>query len=250
MQDEVRNAKVRSIAGGQSPEQCVTHERLVVNGKDAFCLQKGDHMNYVIAINREYGSGGKTIGEMLAKDLGIEYYEKDLEVLAAEDSGINEALFVDAHDKTKSVRSFLNNGPTIYHPGDLIGPESPDFTSPKNLFNYQAKVIRNLAEKESCVIIGHCGGYILEDMENVVRVFVHAPMDFLLEQAAQKKSLPPAELEKYVNMINRNRADFFEKYTGRQWNDARNYDLCLNSGKLGFEKCMDIIKGYISVRFR
>ena len=205
---------------------------------------------YTICINREYGSGGKTIGEMLAKDLGIDYYEKDLEVLAAEDSGINEALFVDFHDKTKSFRSFLNNGLTVYKTGDLIGPESPEFTSPKNLFNYQAKVIRALAEKESCVIIGHCGGYILEDMDNVIRVFVHAPMEFLLEQASQKKSLPPAELEKYVNMINRNRADYYEKYTGRKWYDARNYDLCLNSGELGFEKCRDIIKGYMSVKFR
>lgn len=205
---------------------------------------------YTICINREYGSGGKTIGEMLAKDLSIDYYEKDLEVLAAEDSGINEALFVDFHDKTKSFRSFLNNGLTVYKTGDLIGPESPEFTSPKNLFNYQAKVIRALAEKESCVIIGHCGGYILEDMDNVIRVFVHAPMEFLLEQASQKKSLPPAELEKYVNMINRNRADYYEKYTGRKWYDARNYDLCLNSGELGFEKCRDIIKGYMSVKFR
>ncbi|MBR1900587.1 MAG: cytidylate kinase family protein, partial [Lachnospiraceae bacterium] len=68
----------------------------------------------VITIARYYGSGGKTIGEMLAKDLGIEYYEKDLEVLAAEESGINEALFVDFHDKTKSFRSFLNNGLTVY----------------------------------------------------------------------------------------------------------------------------------------
>ncbi len=205
---------------------------------------------FTICINREYGSGGKTIGEMLAKDLGINYYEKDLETLAAEESGINEALFVDFHDKTKSFRSFLNNGLTVYKTGDLIGPESPEFTSPKNLFNYQAKVIRELGEKESCVIIGHCGGYILEDMEQVIRVFVHAPMDFLLEQASQKKSLPPAELEKYVNMINKNRADYFEKYTGRKWYDTRNYDLCLNSGKLGFEKCRDIIKGYMSVKFR
>lgn len=207
-------------------------------------------MSFVICINREYGSGGKTIGEMLAKDLGVNYYEKDLETLAAEDSGINEALFVDAHDKTKSVRSFLNNGLTVYKTGDLIGPDSPEFTSPKNLFNYQAKVIRDLAQKESCVIIGHCGGYILEDMDHVIRVFVHAPMDFLLEQASQKKSLPPAELEKYVNMINKNRSDYYEKYTGRKWYDARNYDLCLNSGKLGFEKCRDIIKGYMSVKFR
>ena len=206
-------------------------------------------MGYVICINREYGSGGRTIGEIFAREQGISYYYKDLERLAEEESGINEALFVAAHDKTKAVRFYLKNGQTIYKPGDLLGPDSPDFTSEKNLFNYQAKVIRDLAQKESCVIIGHCAGAILEDMDNVVRVFVHAPMEYLLEQAAQKKSLPPAELEKYVNMINKNRADYFEKYTGRQWNDARNYDLCINTGKLDFEKGARIIKGYLDLRF-
>ena len=205
-------------------------------------------MKYVIAINREYGSGGKTVGEMLASDLGIQYYQKDIERLAAEDSGINEALFVDAHDKTRAVRFYLKNGSTVYKPGDLLPPTSPDFTSEQNLFNYQAKTIRDLAERESCVIIGHCAGYILEDMENVIRVFVHAPKKFLMEQAAQKMSLSPAELDKYVDMINKNRADYYEKYTGRKWYDIRNYDLCLNSGELGFEKCRDIIRGYLKVR--
>ena len=207
-------------------------------------------MKFVIAINREYGSGGRTIGAMLAEELGIDYYSKDLERMAAEESGINEALFVDAFDKTKTIRSFLNAGNTVYKTGDLLTPDSPDFTSPKNLFNYQAKIMRELAERENCVIVGHCGGYVLEDMDHVIRVFVHAPKEFLLEQAAKVKSLPPAELEKYVAMINKNRADYYEKYTGRKWNDARNYDLCLNSGKLGFEKCVDIIKGYLHVRFR
>ena len=85
-------------------------------------------------------------------------------------------------------------------------------------------------------------------MENVIRVFVHAPKKFLMEQAAQKMSLSPAELDKYVDMINKNRADYYEKYTGRKWYDIRNYDLCLNSGELGFEKCRDIIRGYLKVR--
>ena len=204
---------------------------------------------YTICINREYGSGGREVGEILARELGIDYYEKDIERLSAEDSGIKEALFVEAHDKTKAVKFYLKNGHTVYKPGDLLPPESPDFTSEQNLFNYQAKAIRTLAQKENCVIIGHCGGYILEDMENVVRVFVHAPKAFLLEQAAKKMSLSAPELEKYVAMINKNRAEYYEKYTGRKWYDVRNYDLCLNSAELGLKKCADIIKGYLKVRF-
>ena len=206
-------------------------------------------MNYVIAINREYGSGGRTVGEMLSEELGVHYYDKEIQKLAAEASGINEALFVDAIDETRSVRGFLKNGNTIWHPGDLLPPTSSEFTSERNLFNYQAKVIRELADTESCVIVGNCGGYILEDKPNVVRVFVHAPKDFLLQEAAKKKSLPPAELEKYVAMINRNRADFYQKYTGRVWNDARNYDLCIDSGKLGFQKSVELIRAYLNTRF-
>ena len=110
--------------------------------------------NFVITIARQYGSGGRTVGEMLAKKLGIGYYDKDIIRMASEDSGIHETLFgrVDEYSSAKKPL-FGKNG--IYS-GELISPQSKDFTSDENLFNYQAKIIRELAGKESCVIIGRC----------------------------------------------------------------------------------------------
>lgn len=206
-----------------------------------------ERKNVVITIARQYGSGGKTVGEMLAKDLGIHYYDKELMKLASDDSGINEALFVKADEKVKS--SLLFRVAKKVYQGELIPPESDDFTSNDNLFNYQAKIIKELAKQESCVIIGRCADFVLRDYDNVLSVFVHAPEDFCLEQAAKKHSMSTRELEKYIARTDKRRTEYYKYHTGREWTDARNYDLCLDSSKLGFERCVEEIKAYIKVRF-
>lgn len=203
--------------------------------------------NVVITIARQYGSGGKTIGEMLSKDLGIHYYNKELMKLASEDSGINEALFVKADETVKSTLLY-RIAKRVYQ-GELIPPENEDFTSTNNLFNYQAKIIKELAKEESCIIIGRCADYVLKDYDNVLSVFIHAPADFCLEQAALKHSMSKRELEKFIAKTDKRRAEYYKYHTGRDWTDARNYDLCLDSSKLGFERCVEEIKAYIKVRF-
>ena len=187
--------------------------------------------NVVITIARQYGSGGRTIGEMLAKKLNVHYYDKELMKLASDDSGINEALFVNADEKVKSTKLF-HIAKKEYH-GELIPPESDDFTSTDNLFNYQAKIIRDLAKEESCVIIGRCADYVLKDYPIVLSVFIHAPK----------------ELERFINKTDKHRAEYYKYHTGREWTDARNYDLCLDSSKLGYERCVDEIISYMKVRF-
>ncbi|MGN0432374.1 MAG: AAA family ATPase [Lachnospiraceae bacterium] len=203
--------------------------------------------NIVITIARQYGSGGKTVGEMLAKELGIHYYDKELVKLASDLSGINEALFVNADENKKNLPLFKSSK-SIYQ-GEVIPPESDEFTSDDNLFNYQAKIIKELADTQSCVIIGRCADFILKDYDNVLSVFVHAPHEFCMEQAAKKHSMNAKELEKLIAKIDKHRADYYKYYTGREWTDARNYDLCLNSSKLGFERCVEEIRSYIRVRF-
>ena len=188
--------------------------------------------NVVITIARQYGSGGRTIGEMLAKKLNVHYYDKELMKLASDDSGINEALFVNADEKVKSTKLF-HIAKKEYH-GELIPPESDDFTSTDNLFNYQAKIIRDLAKEESCVIIGRCADYVLKDYPNVLSVFIHAPKEYCLEGAAKKHSMSPKELERFINKTDKHRAEYYKYHTGREWTDARNYDLCLDSSKLGY----------------
>ncbi len=200
----------------------------------------------VITIARQYGSGGKTIGKMLAKDLGIPFYDREVLEMASEDSGIHVRLFGAADERLRPSAKL--KGAKVYR-GDLIEPEDRDFISNDNLFNYTAKTIKKLAEEQSCVIIGRCADFILKDFSNVASVFVHAPEEFCLEQAMERNSMTVKEMKKFIERTDKYRGDFYKHYTGHEWQDLRNYDLCLNSGKLGFEKCVEEIKAYLKVRF-
>jgi cytidylate kinase len=166
--------------------------------------------NFVITIARQYGSGGRTIGEELAKKLGISYYDKDIIRMASEESGIHEQLFgrADENVSTKQ-RFFAKSG--IYK-GELIPPQSKDFTSDENLFNYQAKIIRQLAETESCVIIGRCANMILKDYSNDKR-----------------------------------KEDFCKRFMGVDWADMTKYNLCLDNGTLGYKKCVEEIESALEI---
>ena len=203
--------------------------------------------NVVITIARQYGSGGKTIGKMLAEKLDIPWYSRDILKMASEESGINEQLFMQFDEKLRK-RLFKRISPDIYT-GGLIPPESSDFVSEKNLFNYQAEVIKRLAKTESCVIIGRAADFVLKDYPNVVSVFVHGSEEFNLARAMEQNSMTEEEMKKFIAKTDKYRAEFYRHYTGREWTDARNYDLCLNSSRLGFEKCLEEIQASLKVRF-
>ena len=203
--------------------------------------------NIVITISRQYGSGGKTIGAMLSKELGINCYSREILRMASEDSGINEKLFGMSDEKVRRAGWFkLLSRP---YEGGLIPPEDREFTSDDNLFNYQAKVIKELAEKESCVFIGRCADFVLKDRPDVMSVFIHAPQDYCLARGMERNSMTEKEMERFIAKTDKYRGDFYHYYTGRTWNDARNYDLCLDSSKLGYERCVDEIISYMKVRF-
>ena len=203
--------------------------------------------NVVITIARQYGSGGKTIGAMLAKDLGINCYSREILKLASDESGINERLFGQKDERLK-IPSWFKPLKRPYE-GDLIPPESSGFVSDDNLFNYQAKIIKDLAGTESCVIVGRCADYVLRNYPNVISVFIHADSEFCIERALERNSMTRKEMEKFIAKTDKFRGDFYKYHTGREWTDARNYDLCLYSGKLGFEKCVEEIKSYKKIRF-
>ncbi|BFK19417.1 cytidylate kinase-like family protein [Mediterraneibacter glycyrrhizinilyticus] len=203
--------------------------------------------NIVVTIARQYGSGGKTIGEMYAKEMGIPCYGRNLLQMAADESGISEQLFMQLDEKLRN--SPLLRMTTDVYDGKVIPPGQKDFVSAKNLFNYQAEIIKRLAKTENCVIIGRAADFVLKDDPNVVSVFVHASPEFNLARAMERNSMTTAEMEKFIASTDKYRAEYYKHYTGREWSDARNYDLCLNSGKLGFEKCVEEIKAYIKVRF-
>ena len=206
--------------------------------------------NLVVTINRHFGSGGKTIGRMLAKERGINCYTREIIAMASEESGINEALFNQADEKLKKKPLSVLLGITgkAEYKGSILGPEDSGFVSDKNLFNYQAKIIRELAQRESCVIIGRAADYILKGNPDVVSVFVHAPREYCIKQAIERAAIAK-DVEKYIEKTDQYRSDFYKYYTGQEWTDARNYDLCLNSERLGFEGCVEAIQRYIEIRF-
>ena len=199
----------------------------------------------VVTIARQYGSGGRTVGEMLAKKLGWSFYDKQIIHMASDESGIDVSLFgkVEGGD---SVKPSLFAKNTVYK-GELIRPDSKGFISDENIFNYQAKVVNDLAEKESYVIVGRCVNYVFKDRPNTLRVFVHAPWEFRVEQAAKKISGSREEIEKFLLKDDKRKQEYYHRFAGGVWNDATNYDLCLNSGKLGFEKCVEAIEAQMKI---
>lgn len=199
----------------------------------------------IITIARQYGSGGRTVGEMLAKKLGIAYYDKDIIRMASEDSGIHETLFGRV-DEYSSAKTPLFKKTSVYT-GELIPPQSKDFTSDENLFSYQAKTIKELAAKESCVIIGRCSNFILKDNPDVLSVFIHASWDFRIQEASKKMSKSQKEIEKFMEKDDKRKMEYYRRFTGGEWTDATNYDLCLDSSKLGYEKCIEEIEHRIKM---
>ena len=200
---------------------------------------------FVVTIARGFGSGGRTIGKMLSEKLGVKFYDKELLRIASDESGINEALFGQSDEKTKNS---LFGKPGVYK-GGVIAPGKSGFISEENLFNYQAMVIKKLASEESCVIVGRCADYVLRGEPHVVRVFIYADEEQCIKNAAEVKGITDRkEAIKTIASTDKERAAYYKAHTGREWIDARNYDLCLNSGDLGFSKCVDIITDFIRTK--
>ncbi len=197
----------------------------------------------IITIARGMGSGGRAIGKMLSEDLNIKYYDKDLIKLASEKSGINERFFGLVDEKLKG--SFIRRG-GVYK-GDLLSPDDPDFTSDQNLFNFSASVINELAEKEPAVIVGRCADYILKDRDDVIKVFIYSNMDTAVKNVVDMYGISEKEAKKIIEKTDKERSEYYHHYTGRDWTNAKNYNICLDTSSMDYEKCVDIIKGYIKL---
>lgn len=198
----------------------------------------------VITIARSYGSGGRTLGKLLAKELGINCYDRELLRMASDESGINEALFGIADEKKKGKSLFRGSKP---YKGKVLSPESEDFVSDDNLFNYQAKIIRDLAEKESCIIIGRCADFVLKGREDLIRLYFYAPQEDCLARLRELSGEPERDLIKKIERTDKYRAEYYKYYTGKEWNDSRNYDFCLNTTTLSYEKLIEVVKSYIEI---
>ena len=192
---------------------------------------------FVITIARETGSGGLNITRKLSDALGVPYYDRDLLRKASEVSGIHERLF-GAADERIGLKEMLSAAEKVYT-GEVLPPDSDDFTSTRNLFSFQARIIKELAETESCIILGRCANYLLADRKDALRVFIHAPLEAREERVASYSlAWSPREVTKYIRLEDKRRASHYRYYTGEEWRDAAGYDLSLNSGELGEEGCV------------
>ncbi len=187
--------------------------------------------NRVITISREFGSGGRTIGKKVAEALGIPCYDSELIHKFAAESGFDE-------DYIKDVGEYAPGGflaAAFSH--SAIGPNNADY-----LWAIQYKIITELAEKESCVIVGRCADYVLQDKADCLRVFVHADMAFRAERIVKEYGDRNKSPEHRLKNKDKRRAAYHRFYTDMKWGHAQNYDLTLNSGTLGIDRCVEIIK--------
>ena len=186
--------------------------------------------NRVITVSREFGSGGRTIGRKLAEKLGIPCYDAQLLKDIAEKSGFNENYIKDAGEYAPGgfISNVLSNR--------MFGPSNGDL-----LWDIQYGIITELAQKGPCVIVGRCADYILDDKADCLKVFIHADIDFQARRIVEvygESDVSPLERLKEKD---KRRAAYHLFYTDKKWGDARNYDICLNSGVLGIDNCVDII---------
>ena len=185
-------------------------------------------------------------GTCWQKNSEIPCYSREILQRASEESGINESMFNARDERLKRLPKFLLS--TNVYSGELLPPESKEFTSDQNLFNYEAEIIKKYAAEGSCVLIGRCADFVLKDDPDMISVYVHADHDFQMKSALERVSMSEKEMEKYIERTNKYRSDFYHYHTGRSWDDAENYDLCINSGKLGFEKTVELIESYINIK--
>lgn len=182
----------------------------------------------VITVSREYGSGGRYVGRLIAEKLGIKLYDKEFIEKVAEKTGFSEE-YIESNEQKRDALAVLNNG--FYS----------EFNNSDELFIEESKLIKEVAEKESCVIIGRCADFILKDMENVIKVFIHSNMEDKIKRATEIYGLDKAKAEKEIKRIDKQRANHYKYYTEKEWNDSANYDISINSDTLGVEKTAELI---------
>lgn len=204
--------------------------------------------NYVITVARGFGSGGKQIASKLAKELGIHCYENRILTLASQMSGLDEQLFLEVNEKMreKKASSFLRGLPITSRPK----PEEREFASDERLFEIQKQIIEHLADNESCIIVGKCADWILKDRDNVVSVYIEAPRRYCLREIMERMGVNEATAHKSIEQTDKYRAAYYEHYTGgNYWTNPVNYDLTLNSERVGMENCVNIILDYLKMKF-
>ena len=202
---------------------------------------------FTITIGRQFGSGGRVIGRAIAQALGIEFYDKALLQEAARHAGINPELFERKDEKAPSFFSgimSLNMGYSSY-------PLFPGTSSisDDSLYRAQSEVIRALADRSSCVIVGRSADYALRDRDNVVNIFIHAPLEECVKRIIERGDAEtPEQARQLAEKTNKLRSAYYNFYTDKHWGHASSYDLTIDSSKMSVEDIVSLVRLYLQLR--
>ena len=194
----------------------------------------------VFAISREYGSGGREIGERLAEELGIAYYDKLLLKRIAEESGLDGSVVADFDEKP--MRPLLLNPSSFFCGSDIEHPVA------SRVYKTEVGILKSIADEGPCVIVGRCADYVLSSHPGLVSLFVSAPMEARVARVMRRNNLNESEAKARIARVDKNRASYYRYFTDENWGQARNYDLCLNSGNLNAEGAVSIIRRFVEAR--
>ena len=184
--------------------------------------------NIVITLTREYGSGGRYIGKLVAQKLGIKLYDKEFIIEVAEKTGLSEQ-YIKENEQKRNALDILNNG---YY---------SDLSNSDELFVKESQLIKEVSGREPCIIVGRCADQILKDNKNVLKVFIYSDMKNKIDRAVKYYGMDKKKAEKEIIRIDKLRENHYKYYTDKKWKDFSNYDICINSDKVGVEKAADLI---------
>ena len=200
----------------------------------------------IITIGRQYGSAGYEIGKKLAEDLGVQLYDKEMLKRAAKESGLCEELF-ESHDE-KPTNSFLYSLVMDTYSLGYSSSSYADMPINHKVFLAQFDTIKKIAGEGPCVMDGRCADYALEDYDNVINVFIYADLEQRIRRVARELNLTDAKAKDIIIKNDKKRASYYNYYTNKEWGNAKGYDLCLNSGKLGIDGTVRVIKEYMEIK--
>ena len=194
-------------------------------------------MYKIITMEREFASGGNEIGRRVAKKLGIELYDRNILIEAAKRLEL-PAIYVEQLEETAPGSIIFNLSKTAI---GGIHKDSSNLPMAERLFLEEKKIIEEIVEKQDCVIVGRCASYILKDRPDCLKVFVHADKQYRLQRAIETEKLAKDEAEEFLRKSDKRRSGFYNVHTGWKWGDMERFDICLDSGSLGIDCCVDVL---------
>lgn len=202
---------------------------------------------FIVTIGRQFGSGGRKIAKKVADMLEVEFFDKNLIALAANESGLSENLFEGIDEKPTNsllyslVMGLQSNRGNFYRYNDMLNSDA--------IFRIQSQVIQDLAKDKSCVIVGRCSDYVLRENENLVNVFIHADTDFRVERVMDIYNLSEKEALDTMKKTDKKRSNYYNFYTNSEWGNVENYHISIDSSSLGIDSTARIICDFVREKF-